>query len=96
MRDPEPVCREMAERIDRFFASNYTREQKLTFANEAFKKLAEFNRRIAQARGIGKETQPSPRMPTDVLKAVTDENHELVYLWFETEWYLPVNLPASE
>ncbi len=73
--------------IDRFFASERRREEKLQTANELFRELAKVNRMVAEARGIGKEAQLTPRMPPDVIYALDEGHFEIVDAWYRYKWY---------
>lgn len=96
MKYPEPICDRIEEAIDRYFTSTRTDAEKLQGANDLLKGLASYNRRIAEARGLGRDAMPSPRMPPEVIHALDTGKYEIVEAWYETKWYLSVTLPAGE
>jgi hypothetical protein len=90
VRDPEPVCREMVEIIDRFFASSRTDEENLQAANDALKELAYLNRRMKENRGIGKDSELSipqwpVRIPLYIKKKIARGNEEAILELLEIE-----------
>jgi len=82
MNDEEQAIRNMEAAIDRFFASSRTDQEKLHGANELLKGLAYFNRLVAEARGIGKESHLTPQMPEEVINALDNGNWQVVEAWY--------------
>jgi hypothetical protein len=74
--------------IEDFFASDATSQEKLHTANQLFKVLAQYNRQVAEARGIGRDSHLTQRMPPEIIKALDAGEWEIVDLWLsqDAEW----------
>jgi hypothetical protein len=65
----------LVDLIDRYFDSDIPDDEKHRMAGEMFKKLAQYNRITAEARGIGKESNLSPQMTPDILRSFCDGDY---------------------
>jgi hypothetical protein len=69
--------------IESYFASDIPDNEKRQTANEMLKELAYYNRRVAENRGIGKESRLSPRewplqIPLTIRRQIITGNEEAI------------------
>ena len=73
--DMDERIRRQVDQIDRIFASDCTSEERIYAANELFKVIARLNRMVAEARGIGRDSDmPPPPVGSDALAEILDEH----------------------